>query len=448
MANAAVSTESKVTQQEMPAWMQQYYGAILGRGLSTIDQPYKAYEGDRVAGFTPEQLQSFDMVQQGIGNWKPYVDQAEQMNTEAGAVSSAGAAQPYLTAGTSREAMTTASPYLEKAGAGSALTSANPYLKAGADSFTNNVGKYMNPYNDAVTNRIGEMAGRNLRENILPGVNRTFIGGGTFGGSRSAEFTARAVRDAQEAALAEQNKALQAGYGQAGELYGADATRNLTAAQTAGQLSSTDLSRQLDVGKSYADIANQIATNNLNAGQNAGYLTGADASRKLVAAGQIAGLGTQVQNQHGVDVGAVSQVGGQKQTLAQKIADVNYQTAKEKEAAPMKRLQDLQNLTSGMPMPVTTYENSTNSAPAPNIMNSLVGNAGAIIGGYNTLTGNGGSTTGGTAGGDTSSAGSTGGGYDSTGYDYGQMEPTSWAYGGKITKRKPKRGLGWLKDVR
>jgi len=134
--------------------------------------------------------------------------------------------------------------------------------------------------------------------------------------------------------------------------------------------------------------------------------------------------------------------------LAQKVADVNYQTFKEKEEAPMKRLQELQGLTSGMPMPMTTYENSTASGPAPNIMNSLIGNAGAIIGGYNTLTGNGGSTTGGTAGGDTSSAGSTGGGYDSTGYDYGQMEPTSGAYGGKITKRKPKRGLGWLKDVR
>ena len=95
----------------------------------------------------------------------------------------------------------------------------------------------MNPYNEAVTNRIGELAGRNLRENILPGVNRTFIGGGTFGGSRSAEFTARAIRDAQEAALSEQSRALQAGYGQAADIYGADAARQIQAAQQAGQLS-------------------------------------------------------------------------------------------------------------------------------------------------------------------------------------------------------------------
>ena len=156
----------------------------------------------------------------------------------------------------------------------------------------------MNPYNEAVTNRIGELAGRNLRENILPGVNRTFIGGGTFGGSRSAEFTARAIRDAQEAALSEQSRALQAGYGQAADIYGADAARQIQAAQQAGQLSESDLQRQLATGKTYADIASQLASQQLQAGQTAGSLTSADAQNQLAVGKGISDIYSDVASRN------------------------------------------------------------------------------------------------------------------------------------------------------
>jgi hypothetical protein len=75
-----------------------------------------------------------------------------------------------------------------------------------------------------------------LYENILPQVNRTFVGGGTFGGSRSAEFTARAVRDANAAALSAQNEALQKGYTSGMEQFNTEANRYLTAAERAQAL--------------------------------------------------------------------------------------------------------------------------------------------------------------------------------------------------------------------
>jgi hypothetical protein len=75
-----------------------------------------------------------------------------------------------------------------------------------------------------------------LTENILPGINRTFVGGGTFGGSRSAEFTARAVRDANAAALSAQNEALQKGYTTGMEQFNTEANRYLTAAERAQAL--------------------------------------------------------------------------------------------------------------------------------------------------------------------------------------------------------------------
>lgn len=450
MASASsTKTESQVTQQELPAWAQEYYGSILGRGLSMIDQPYQKYTGDRVAGFTPEQQQAFDLVQKGIGNWQPYVNQAQQMATQAGGASALGAANPYLTSGVSREAMTAASPYLQRAGIGSALSSANPYLRAGSGSFTQNVDQYMNPYNTAVTNRIGEMAARNLRENLLPAVNRTFIGGGTFGGSRSADFTARAVRDAQEAALAEQNKALQAGYGQAADIYNTEAQRNLTAGQAAGQLSEADLTRMLNTGKSYADIANQIATNNLQAGQVAGNLSSSDYDRMLRASGQISGLGTQYQTQYGTDVSALSQAGGARQQLGQKVADVNYQNFLDQQNAPMKRLQDLAALGQATPTPMTSYTNTSSTAtgPAPSSLGTLAGLGTSIIGGiggtggfgqggwFNNIINGGSGTTGGTA---NPPAGNT----------MTNSGAVNIKKGGPVKGNKSKRGLGWLKDMK
>jgi hypothetical protein len=157
----------------------------------SVGQGYKKYTaGPRIAGFSPQQLQAYDMVSKNVGNYKPYVDDAGN------------------------------------------------YISSGTESFTDPgvVAQYMNPYTENVVSGIGSAAGRNLYENLLPQVNRTFVGGGTFGGSRSAEFTARAVRDANAAALSEQNKALREGYEKGMGQFNTEADRYLSAADKAAAL--------------------------------------------------------------------------------------------------------------------------------------------------------------------------------------------------------------------
>jgi hypothetical protein len=157
----------------------------------SVGQGYKKYTaGPRIAGFSPQQLQAYDMVSKNVGNYKPYVDDAGN------------------------------------------------YISSGTESFTDPgvVAQYMNPYTENVVSGIGSAAGRNLYENLLPQVNRTFVGGGTFGGSRSAEFTARAVRDANATALAEQNKALREGYTSGMGQFNTEADRYLSAADKAAAL--------------------------------------------------------------------------------------------------------------------------------------------------------------------------------------------------------------------
>jgi hypothetical protein len=153
-------------EQVLPEWYTQYAKDVLSKATAATSQPYSAYGAPRVAGFQPEQEQAFSGFQSSMGSYQPYLQSAFQgLQKGTGSFNAPGVAQ-----------------------------------------------QYMNPYTQNVVAGIGSAAGRNLYENLLPQVNRTFVGGGTFGGSRSGEFTARAVRDANAAALSEQNKAMREGY--------------------------------------------------------------------------------------------------------------------------------------------------------------------------------------------------------------------------------------------
>ena len=194
-----MATQTTQTQTILPAWYTQYAQDLLGRASAATSQPYQRYEAARIAGFQPEQEQAFDLFQQGMGSYQPYVNAA----TEA--------------------------------------------VNRGTGSFTDPgvAGRYMNPYIQSVISGIGSTAARNLSENILPQINRTFVGGGTFGGSRSAEFTQRAIRDTQSQALNKQMEAMADAYKSGADLYGTEASRALTGAQQYSQLGETEQNQRL-----------------------------------------------------------------------------------------------------------------------------------------------------------------------------------------------------------
>lgn len=186
-----MAVQQTTTQTILPEWYTQYARNLTGKAMSAAEEPYQAYNLPRIAGFAPEQEQAFAMAPGAAASYKPYLGTAGQLATQAGVGS-------FTDPGVARQ--------------------------------------YMNPYIESVVSGIGDVAARNLREKILPSVNRTFIGGGTFGGSRSAEFTNRAIRDAGSAALAQQVEAMRQGYKEAGDLYGSEMGRSLEAARGLGAL--------------------------------------------------------------------------------------------------------------------------------------------------------------------------------------------------------------------
>jgi hypothetical protein len=180
-----------VTETKLPQWLVDAYTKSIERGYEATSGDYQKYEaGPRIAALSPQEQQAYQMTSANVGNYQPY------------------------------------------------LQAAGNYIAGSTQSFTDPgvAAQYMNPYTQNVVAGIGAAAGRNLTENILPGINRTFVGGGTFGGSRSAEFTARAVRDANAAALSAQNEALQKGYTTGMEQFNTEANRYLTAAERAQAL--------------------------------------------------------------------------------------------------------------------------------------------------------------------------------------------------------------------
>jgi len=249
-----MAVQQTTTRTILPEWYTQYAQNVLSKAYSATSEPYQKYVSRdasgkevpiaRIAGFQPEQEQAFGSYKSSMGEYKPYI------------------------------------------------SASNAAIGAGTGSFTQPgvSQQYMNPYLQNVVSGIGAMAGRNLYENILPAVNRTFIGGGTFGGSRSAEFTQRAIRDAQAAALEKQVSALSEGYDKAASLYGTEA------------------------------------------------------ARRLEAAPLFANLGEQAQTQNIRELAGLEEIGLQRQNLAQTSANLAYEDFERQRDYPLYQAQQLANI--------------------------------------------------------------------------------------------------------
>lgn len=263
---AQMAYKSLTSQTVLPDWYTNYAMQLLSNQQQQMTTPYQAYQGPRVAEFAPMQQQGFEATPTAANAYQPALGQAT--TATQGAMAAPGG-----------------------------LATAQPYLAQAGQTSVANIGQYMNPYTEQVVNRIADVGARNLSEKLIPGITSKYITAGQLGygpragaGTPSGMMTdtARALRDTQEAVLAEQSKALQAGYGQAAEL------------------ASTDLARQAG-----------LAT-------TAGGLAGTDITRQLAGAQQLAGMGETAQTLGLRGAGALQQVGATQQAQAQKNLDVAY----------------------------------------------------------------------------------------------------------------------------
>jgi len=308
------------------------------------------------------------------------------------------------------------------------LSSASPYLQAAGQSSVSNINDYMNPYNEQVVKRIGQLGARNLSENILPSIGSDFIKAGGYGSTRQRDLIGRAIRDSEELTTARQAEALQKGYSEGLTTSAADKLRYGSLANTAGNLGTQQQQNLQTAARGISDIGNNLstlygsdATRKIAAGQglyNIGQsniqASQSDLSRILSAgtgqAGIGAGLGTLAQanaaNQIAVGQGdinlannvessrlkqiaALQGVGEQTQLQDQRVIDANRVQAGVENAAPFENIKQGMNIVNNTPSGGTTSTSST-SAPSPSAASQIGSLAVGGIGAYQALKAKGG----------------------------------------------------------
>ena len=202
------STSSTLTTSQVPQYLSDYLYNLMSGSYSAAQQPYQAYEGPRIAGFTQPQQQAFGMTADASGAYKPELAAAGQTADTAGGLSTIGAAQPYF----------------------NAASQTTPGV----------IQNYMNPYQQNVIEQMGTQAQRQLQEKILPAIGDQFTRAGQFGSSRQQEIAQRGVRDIASGLEQNIGAQLAQGYTTAGQQAQADLARQASLGQAAGALTGTE----------------------------------------------------------------------------------------------------------------------------------------------------------------------------------------------------------------
>ena len=320
--------EQTITQTSIPSWAQPYATQMLGQAqaLTDINQnPYQAYNGQRVAGFSGLQNQAFN----GLQSMAPSADTANAagMSQLAGlAALNYGGGNYYNSPTYSGGYQSAQAPSLnnyQMSGPGDVQSSSgalNTYQMSGPGNVRTRdfnqmaADQYMSPYMRNVLDSQKKNAVMDYAR-ALPqlGAAATQVGG--LGGTRSALMQSEANRNLQSQLQDIESTGMQSAYNNAQQQFNTDQARRLQAAQgnqqTGYNVGAQNLAaalgvQQLGAGQDLqAQMANQQARYNTNAQNLAAMLgvqqLGAGQDMQAQLANQQAGLtSNQQQNQFGL----------------------------------------------------------------------------------------------------------------------------------------------------
>lgn len=203
------------TSSSIPQWMSDYNQGLISRANAIAAEPYQAYGGPRVAGFTDDTQNAFNLTRQAANSYQGPLAQA--LGLTEGAV------------GPGTGGLSAAQPFIQQAGKG----------------YNESASQYMDPYVQNVIDRAKLEANRNYQENILPGLDKKFTAAGQYGSSAMAREANRAARDVTEGLQSNANAALSQAYTTGANIFGQDQSRQLNLGQLAGQLGTAERDSQL-----------------------------------------------------------------------------------------------------------------------------------------------------------------------------------------------------------
>lgn len=309
-------------QQDIAPTLQPYVRDVLGRAKGMVDTPYQAYPGERIVGFTPQELAAQAGIQQMAGQYG-------LASMAPGLTSSAAYYAPaYGYLGQTGQAL--------GVGAGALSESGDIQRAAAREIGRDEIGrfaltgediqKYMDPYQQAVID-IEKQQARQDALQTAQAIAAKSAGMGGFGGSRQAILEAQAASDLGKRLSDIQTRGSQAAYQQA--LQTAAQQQQVGLGEAAAQRA-----REQQLGAGIAGLAGQY-------GQLAGGLG--------ALSGQYGSLGQQALGQGYRELGYLSGVGEAQRGLGQERADVAYQDFREAREYPMQQLERYAGMAFGVP---------------------------------------------------------------------------------------------------
>jgi len=238
-------------------------------------------------------------------------------------------------------------PQVSFAGASSMGTGQNLLTQAGQTGAPELAQAYMNPYQDYMTDEMARLAGRNVQENVLPGLDAAAISTGNYGSSRAQNMRGQTLRDISTDLFGKQMSTLGTGYQQA-----------ITNAQN-------DLTRATNAGSSLGNLGaqqNQLGTSALSQLGNLGKVQQTQAQTELDYPMAQASKYGQLLSAQQVPTGAVRQT-------------ISPGASGQFESSPLSNITSLTALLAALNNPDATGESIAKSVPQASIPNIAGGKA-------------------------------------------------------------------------
>jgi hypothetical protein len=350
-------TDQKVEQTNLPAYARPYFENLLQRGQAESYRQYTPYQGERIAGFTPAQM---EVQRQAMGMETPGQFGVGTGMVGAGGFASLGAGQyqpgQFQTTGIE-------TPELTQYQIGAPQTFGQQQAE-----------QYMSPFMQNVVDVQKAAAIRDAQKTQL-GANLGAVRQGTYGGAR--QLLAQTERErALGGQLGDiQARGLQSAFDQAQQQFERDRAAQLG---VSGQNLAALLGvQQLGAGQSMeAQRANQQALMDIQRMNEQSRQFGSDVGLRgagqAIQAGQTLGqLGTAQQEADLRRLTAQEAVGSQQRAMEQQKLDQRYADFLRQRDYPMEQLGYYSALLRGLPMQMGST--TTTYAQPPSMISQLAG---------------------------------------------------------------------------
>jgi len=392
-----------------------YKVGLLQSAKGLADTPVNL-PGYQIAGFNPDQIQSFDMARQGIGAYQPYMQQgaanlgqsAQALQQGAQALQGADTRGQFVGAqqsvGQGAQALQQGIQTLQGADTRNQFQQAQQSVGQGMGTLGTAIGQYdpnsvnafMNPYQQNVISSAMDEINRQ-RDLTAQQQSAQAVRSGAFGGSRQAVQSSELERNTGQLRNQTMSNLLAQGYNQAQAAamtaYEQGQQRNLATGQAYGQMAGLQgnlANQQFGIGRDTATGIGQFGTSLGNLGTQQGNLANQQFGiGQQIASGlnqfgtamgnlgvQQGAMGESAQRMGQQDVNMLYNVGQQQQALTQQGLDAERNTALQRAYEPHQRLGFVSDIYKGAPSSQQSITAAT--APVPSQFQQAVGTGVAV----------------------------------------------------------------------